>query len=164
LPLRFASVVGVALAPVLGASGCGGSPGRSPRVLDGAGTLIVSNSPMLRERPLPTRVGDDLSVPFAFIVENVGAAEADLDLSSAEAIIETRAAGVACRARGHAVQAIRFAAGERWRIDCMAKFTEAVPWLAQAGDREAKLKLGLVTRDGTYRVVIPYFLKAEDAR
>lgn len=148
---------------VAGLTACSRPPLRVARNLSEFHGVVVSNSPMLAERVLPSLEGERLVVVYSLLFENAGSDDVTVGLGYATARVGTRFALVDCRVLGRPVPVLDLTPGQRWRVDCRISLTPEATGTVALGDTDLLLAIPLRSPIGRAELRLSYLLRVEDA-
>jgi hypothetical protein len=150
---------------LLGLAGCGAPQRRAGYVLTQREDLVLSNSPMVTERPGPVVRDGRLEVPYVVLVLNHGKTPATLGPANVQARMDYLPIEARCHGRvdpwSQRELPVEIAPGMELRIECVLRLSDEATRLAAAGDRVIHLTLW---PESTSPIRFDYFLSAGASR
>jgi hypothetical protein len=153
------------LALLLAFAACGAPQRRTSYVLTQHEDLVISNRPMVTDRPAPTQRDGRIDVPYVLLVLNQGRASTTLATADVSAAMDYLPVEVRC----HRVidrwsqqeLPIELAPGMETRIECLLRLSPEATRLAALGDRLVELRLW---KGAGGELVFTYFLPVGTSR
>lgn len=148
------------LFPLLLSVACATPPQRAGYVLTRVDELVVSNSPMMIERPAPVVREGRLQVPYVLLLLNRGQQAVTLRPQSISARMEYLPVAVSCRSLAEPTAPrelpLDVQPGMELRLECLLALSDEATRLAAEGDRVVKVRLATAR----HAVDFDYFLDA----
>jgi len=144
---------------------CTGGYDRTPLVVQNYGGLLVSNSPMLREQPLPEDVEGALEVRYSLLVDNQGDAPVRLYLSRSLSQVANLKSTVhsECRVRQGALAGdVSLPPLSRTRVDCRLRLTALGLQHLEQGHALLTLAIPAARGERPFAIGFAYYLFEDD--